>query len=220
MIRTSRYAFQRRGPTRLEVRYTRMWDDVEIRMDAVEVGRTNLRELRHGVEYVLFDRSLLRLWIEDAPGPTFLLNVTRNGHPLPGSGSDPVMSVRNTVRLLWTIVAMQLFVGGIKTWLDATNDREDMVPLDAAAFATGVLIAILGVLAWRRSSWALIAAWLLFWGEVVIWWSLHFRIGMVMALEAVPLLSAAAYFMTRSIKAALELDAMRLPIRRPPHHAA
>src|ERR1044071_3064983 len=90
MIRTSRYAFQRHGPKRLELRHTRKWDDVTVRVDAVEIGKTNMDEMRKGVEFILFDHTILRLSVEPAPREGFYVNVTRNGHPLPGSGSDPV----------------------------------------------------------------------------------------------------------------------------------
>jgi hypothetical protein len=221
MIRTSRYAFQRRGPKRLALRHTRNWDDVSVRVDAVEIGTTNMAEMRRGVEFILFDHSLLRLWIEDAPagGRTFLVNITRNGHPLPGSGNDPLTFVRHSLVYVWFLIALQLFVVGIKTRLDIDN-HDKAVPLDYAALATALIIAFLGLLAWRRSSSALVAAWVLFWGEIVVWWSLNFRLGLVFLLEAIPIASATGYFMQRSIKAAWQLDAMRLPIRHPPEHAA
>src|SRR6266498_574937 len=106
MIRTRRFAFQRHGPKRLEVRisvnpWAGTWDEVVVRMDAVEVGRTNYRALHEGVELELFDHSVLRMWLEFAPSGPPTLNITRNGHPLPGSGGDPQLNLHAMVTVLW-----------------------------------------------------------------------------------------------------------------------
>src|SRR5438876_11481258 len=79
MLFTSRYALQRHGPKRLVVRRTRTWDEVVVRVDAVEIVRTNKAALRDGVEHRLYDHSVLPLWIEPGPPDTILPMVTRNG---------------------------------------------------------------------------------------------------------------------------------------------
>jgi hypothetical protein len=217
MIRTRRYAFQRRGPKRLELRHTRTWSEVTVRMDAVEVGRTDIAALREGVEYRLFDHSLLRIWIEPSPAGGFFVNLTRNGHPLPGSGSDPLTAMRTSVVMLWILVATNTLLVGVKAMADS-DEQPDLLPLDYAALGTGLLVAVLGGLAWRRSSLSLILAWITVWGGAVAWWAAHPY--PVVLLQAVPVAVAMMWFTRRSIRASRELDAMRLPIRHSPEHAA
>jgi hypothetical protein len=117
MIRTSWYAFQRHGPKRVEVRRSMRlgsstWDEVVVRVDAVEMGRPNAAELREGVEYKLFDHSVLRLWVEHGPGNSPpLLMITRNGHPLPKSQGDPVAIVRSTLIMILVCALLQIAIG-------------------------------------------------------------------------------------------------------------
>src|SRR5438128_2447799 len=89
---------------------TRGWitSHVTVRLDAVELGRTNKEALREGVEYKLYDHSVLRLWIEPGPRNTSLLMITRNGHPLPESAGDPVKWLRYTLIMIWTCAGIQI----------------------------------------------------------------------------------------------------------------
>ena len=123
MIFTSRYALQRHGPKRLEVKRSRTWKEVTIRLDGVELGRTDHDALMKGVEFALRDHSLLRVWIEPGPRGSRFLYLTRNGHPLPGSDGDPVKNLRNTLIFIWSIAGLQILFSSLMI----ANPRADDV---------------------------------------------------------------------------------------------
>ena len=162
MLFTSRYALQRHGPKRLVVRRSRTWDELVVRLDAVELGRINEEALREGVEYKLYDHSVLRLWIEFGPRNSRLLMITRNGHPLPGSEGDPVKILRLTLGMIWVIAGVQMLL----SLMAIRNDRAD--PADYWALVLGAMLVILGIFARNRSEGAMVLASLLFFGEVLV----------------------------------------------------
>jgi lysylphosphatidylglycerol synthetase-like protein (DUF2156 family) len=194
------------------VRRTRTWDEVSVRLDAVELGPTNKAALREGVEYKLYDHSVLRLWLEPGPRDSFFLMITRNGHPLPESDGDPVKILRFTLSMIGVVAGLQIFIGlgGI------THERGDAE--DYWAVLLGVALVILGLFAWHRSIVAMVAACALFTGELVVFlftethvtvynfWNLPFAFGLL------------GWLLWRGIKAVRELKAAALPIRHPPEH--
>jgi hypothetical protein len=213
MLFTSRYALQRHGPKRLVVRRTRTWDEVVVRLDAVELIRTNKEALREGVEHRLYDHSVLRLWIEPGPRGSFFLMITRNGHPLPESDGDPVKILRFTLIMIWLVAGTQMLFSLVVI----RNGGAD--PPIYWALGLGSMLVMLGVFAWHRSVLAMIGACALFFGEVTVFfaeqsrlnfgnvWSLLFGLGLV------------GWLLLRGIKAVRDLKAISLPIRRPPDAA-
>ena len=222
MIRTSRYAFQRHGPKRLEVRIAvkplaGTWDEVVVRMDAVEVGRTNYQALREGVEFKLFDHSVLRMWLEFAPSGPPTLNITRNGHPLPGSGGDPLLKLHAMVVVLWIFSGLHLL---IESLFMIPEDLREHLPVrrNCLSATVSAIVILLGILAWRRSVAALVAMCVLFFGHVIVWLGLHFH--PIIALQILTPMIIGGWLALRAIHAAIELKTLRQPIRRPPEHAA
>jgi hypothetical protein len=219
VIRTQRFAFQRRGPKRLALRFSAGllgggdWEEVEIRMDAVAIGRATPEMLREGVEYRLFDDSLLRMWLESAPSGPPLLNITRNGHPLPGSQGDPLYSVRSMVVMLWVFAAIQI-LAEVVVIIPTDRRHEEFAALQTDYWVTGVgvIVVLLCILAWRRSVAALIAACVLFAGQLLLFFALHPSL-YLLSIGLFPMIGL-VWFMLRSIRAALDLQVMRLPIRR------
>jgi hypothetical protein len=218
VIRTRRFVFQRRGPKRLALRFSVSllggdWDEVEVRMDAVTVGRATRELLWDGVEYRLFDDSVLRMWLESTPGGPPFLNVTRNGHPLPGSDGDPLYSVRSMVVMLWVFAALQVLAEVVV--IIPTDRRNDPGALqtDYWLTATGVIVVLLCILAWRRSVAALVAACALFAGQLVLFFAFHpsYRL---LWMGLLPMIGF-VWFTLRAVRAAIDLKAMRLPIRPP-----
>ena len=220
MFRTQRFAFQRNGPKRLSLRLrvnvlAGDWDEVEVRMDAVEVARTNRAELSQGVEYKLFDDSVLRMWLESAPSGPPILNITRNGHPLPGSGGDPVQNFKGMVILLWVFAGLQILAEALVIIpIDRGEHRLDALQTDYWVTAVGVIIVLLCIPAWQRSLWALIAACALFAGQLVLFLALHFYLRLLLTV-AFPFVGM-LWLMFRAIRSLIDLKSMSLPIRHPP----
>ncbi len=220
MIRTQRYAFQRGGPKRLALRIdvnvlAGTWDDLEVRMDAVVIGRTTRAALFDGVEYKLFDGSTLRLWLEPAPSGPPVMNVTRNGHPLPGSSGDPLFMLRSTVGALWLFSGLQI-LGCVVAILGDRNQGEP-TGVHFAVLATGAIIALLCVLAWHRSLFALVTACVLFVGQILLWFALHPHLSI--ALQGLFPMIGMVWLMLRAIHSLIDLKARALPVRRPPRAA-
>jgi hypothetical protein len=218
MFRTRRYAFQRHGPKRLSLRMSvnalaGTWDELVVRVDAVEIGRTNRAALREGVEYKLFDHSVLRLWLELPPSGPPMLNVTRNGHPLPGSFGDPLYSLRSLLIALWVFAGIQILAEAIVIIpTDRRYDRD--LQVDYWVTAVGVIIVLLCILAWRRSLVALIAACVLFMGECLLALAMHFYIGFV--LEGLFPAIGFVWLSLRAIQSLIDLKTMALPVRHQP----
>jgi len=212
---TTRYPIEPHGRKRLVVHRTRTWSEIVLRLDGVELGRPNREELLNRVEYTLRDQSVLRVWLEYGPTGIPMLYITRNGHPLPGSEGDPVKILWYTLCFFWVMgvcqVAFSILVIG--------NGRADnSIYLNLGA---GLILILLGFLAWGRSLVAMVLASLLAFGELAflliaegsihIWnvWRLIFGLGLF------------GWLLKRGIIAVHDLNVSRLPIRHPPepmHH--
>ena len=210
MLFTARYAFQRHGPKRLVVRRGRTRDELVVRLDAVELGRTNEEALREGVEYKLYDHSVLRLWMEFGPRNSRLLMITRNGHPLPGSEGDPVKILRWTLVMIWFFAGIQML---FSLWV-IRNDRAD--PAVYWALVLGAMLVILGIFARHRSEGAMVLASLLFFGEVLVFVVSTGNVNVWNAWRLVFGLTFVPWVLLRGIKAVRELKSMALPVRQPP----
>ena len=219
MIRTTRFSFQRRGPKRLALRFSVSllageWDTVEVRVDSVVIGTATREMFWEGVEYKLFDGSVLRMWLESPPGGHAFLNITRNGHPLPGSEGDPLHQVRAMVVMLWVFAAIEILAEAI---VIIPTDRRDDDPAklltDYWVTAVAVIVVLLCILAWRRSVPALVFACILFAGQFFVYFALHpsFYLFWTGLFPMIGFL----WLIQRAIRAAIDLKAMRLPIRRP-----
>jgi len=213
MLFTSRYAFQRHGPKRLVVRRSRTWEQVSVRLDAVELGPTSKAALREGVEYKLYDHSVLRLWLEPGPRDTFFLMITRNGHPLPESDGDPVKILRFTLAMIGIVAAMQMFIG----LTGVTRGRADAE--DYWAVILGVMLVILGLFAWHRSVVAMVAACALFIAELAVCFALETHVTVYNVWNLLFAFGLIGWLLLRGIKAVRDLNAVSLPIRHPPDAA-
>ena len=214
MLFTSRYALQRHGPKRLVVRRSRTWDDVSVRLDAVELGPTNTAALREGVEYKLYDHSVLRLWLEPGPRDTFFLMITRNGHPLPESDGDPVKILRFTLTMIWLCAGVQVLFA----LMVIANDRADASIY--WALGLGLLMILSGLFAWHRSLPAMVTVCGVFLGEIAVFFSSQMRVNIGSVWSLLTALGILGWLLLRGIKAVRDLNAVALPVRRPPEHAA
>ena len=211
---TSRYALQRHGPKRLVVRRSRTWDEVSVRLDAVELGPTNKEALRQGVEYKLYDHSVLRLSIETGPRNSIFLLITRNGHPLPESDGDPVKILRFTLTVIWLCAGVQVLFA----LMVISNDRADASIW--WALGLGLAMILLGLFAWHRSLPAMVATCAILFGELAVFFAAQIRGRLVAAFDLAFALFLVGWLLLRGIKAVRDLNAAALPIRHPPEHAS
>ena len=212
---TTRYPIEPHGPKRLTVHRTRTWSEIVLRLDGVEIGRPNREELLNRVEYTLRDQSVLRVWLEYGPTGIPMLYMTRNGHPLPGSEGDPVKILWYTLCFFWVMGVCQV---AFSMLVISKGNPDTTIYVNLAA---GLVLILLGFLAWGRSLVAMVLASLLAFGELAflliaegnlqIWnvWRLIFGLALF------------GWLLRRGIVAVHELNASTLPIRHPPepmHH--
>ena len=205
---------------RLELRRSTDWKEVLIVFDGVELARTTRDGLYEGIDIALPDYSLLRVWIENGPGGTPFLYLTRNGHPLPGSEGDPAHTIWLTVSIFWCLATLQIFFAF--TVVRYGNPDEAVYAIGAA----GLLLALLGILAWRRSYPAMVLASILCLGELAVFFIAQGQVNVWNVWQLLFGLGILAWILRRGIVAVRDLNAIRLPIRHPPelirpleHHA-
>ena len=207
---TLRYALQRRGRKRVEVSRNIDWSDVVVRVDGVEVRRTNREELMEGTELPLHDHSMLRVWLENGPRGVPFLYLTRNGHPLPGSEGDPVKVLHLTVITMGIFAAVQILFAAMVI----SNDRGDATIY--WILGAGSVLALLCLFAWHHSVPATIGASLICLGELVAFFIGDVKPNLGNVLQMGFGLGLLGWFLLRGINAARELEAITLPIRHPP----
>lgn len=206
-----RYALAPRRPRRLELRRNMDWSDVRIVLDGRELVHTNRDALHEGLDIALPDESLLRVWITNGPNGAPFLYLTRNGHPLPGSEGDPAHTIWMMVSIFWCLAALQIFFAFLV--IRYGNPDQTLYAIGAA----GLVLALLGILAWRRSYAAMVLASILVFAEfAVLFWSAHQKNDVWDAWRPLFGLGLLAWFLRRGINAVRDLNAVRLPIRHPP----
>jgi len=213
---TTRYPIEPHGRKRLVVHRTRTWSEIVLRLDGVELGRPNHEELLNSVEYTLWDHSVLRVWIEYGPGTGIpVLFITRNGHPLPGSEGDPVRILWYTLCFFWVMGVCQIALAMVVI----QNGRADNSIY--LMFAAGLLLILLGILAWGRSVVAMVLASLLAFSELVLLLIADGNINVGNVWRLIFGLGLFGWLLKRGIVAVHDINVSRLPIRHPPepmHH--
>jgi hypothetical protein len=213
---TTRYPIEPHGRKRLVVHRTRTWSEIVLRLDGVELGRPDREALLNGVEYTLRDHSVLRVWIEYGPGTGIpVLYITRNGHPLPGSEGDPVRILWYTLSFFWVMGVCQIAFAMVVI----NNGRaDDGIYL---LFGAGLLLILLGILAWGRSVVAMVMASLLAFGELALLLIAEGNVNVWNVWRLILGLTLFGGLLRRGIIAVHDISVSRLPIRHPPepmHH--
>lgn len=215
-----RYPLEPHGRKRLELWRNADWSDVAIIVDGIELGRTNRDALHEGVDFALRDHSLLRVWIEDGPRGVPFLYLTRNGHPLPGSEGDPAKIIWTTVCVFWCLATAQVFFA--VAVLLYGNPEGSIYFIGAA----GLVLALLGIMAWMRSYPAMVLASLWTVGELLLFFYVAGNKDPWELWRPVVAIGIVGWMFLRAIDAVRDINATRLPIRHPPelirpleHHA-
>jgi len=186
-----------------------------LRLDGVELGRPDREALLNRVEYTLRDQSVLRVWLEYGPTGIPMLYITRNGHPLPGSEGDPAKVLWYTLCFFWVMGVCQVALAMVA--IHNGNGDGGIYLLLAA----GLVLILLGILAWGRSVVAMVLASLLAFGELALFLISEGNINVGNVWRLIFGLALFGWLLKRGIIAVHDISVSRLPIRYPPepmHH--
>ncbi len=119
---TRRYALKRGEPKRLELISSVRWTPLTIRLDGQEVGSIQtMEQLKSGKTFLLSDGSQLRVELAKRQ-----LLVLRNGTPVPGSSSDPLIRLRGSYGCLFAVGGLVALVGLGLTILAITQSADSL----------------------------------------------------------------------------------------------
>jgi hypothetical protein len=109
---TRKFALKKGEEPRIEITWRGLWKDIRVLLDGEEIGTiAGSSELKAGKELSLGKRlGTLRVQLVQSFGSAEL-QVLRNGHPLPGSGSDPEVRFKAAWAVILFIAAFNLLVG-------------------------------------------------------------------------------------------------------------
>ena len=196
------------GRKRLEIRHTMSWNDVFVRLDGVDLGRTDRHTLYNGgIGFALRDGTMLHLALENDFRGYPMLCATRNGMPLPGTAGDPVSQIRGAAALMLVASVPQILVGWIM--LNAVPPANGL-PLIVA----GIALLFLGLFSLAHSFPAMVIGSVVMGIETIVLMATKFTAADM--INAWLLLMAVGWLMVRGIRGAHFIDHMRLPVRHPP----
>ena len=155
-----KFSLERGGPQRIEITWSGIWKNLQVRFDGASVGSFETRkDLEAGRELALPDGSRLHVQLKTG-GAGVELHVERNGAPLPGSDHDPQTRVTAAATMLYVIAGLNAGLG-----LLATLGVEflENLGLGIGSIVAGVIYGGLGfVVKAKHSRVALIVAIVLF----------------------------------------------------------
>jgi hypothetical protein len=149
-----------------------MWKEINVKLDGYVIGTmANSKELKQGRQFTLPDNSVLTVQMASrAMSPE--LQVLRNGHPLPGSDSDPGKRLSVAYAIIFFIAGLNIVLGLIAV-LTESGFLTERIGIDWTTIVFGMVFLLLGFLVRGRSVVALAVAVVLFiasgiWSFVVI----------------------------------------------------
>jgi S1-C subfamily serine protease len=144
---TRRYPLRRGAPRDLELTWQRGFANLEVRFQSRHIGSVQTKaELRAGRELPLPDGT--KLWVQLQPRITNELVVLRDGRPVPGSDTDPLVRLGSASGALWFIAAATALFA-TAAWIQGNEGW--VLPL--------VYAVIFAALGWLTHRGALLAPW-------------------------------------------------------------
>ena len=149
---TQQFPIEKNGPKRIEINWSGMWKDFNVKFDGQPVGAVTKDELGKGKEFPLPDGSTFKVHLRRVAMGTELA-LLRNGDALPGSAADPETAIKVSAGIVYFIAAMQALAGVIAVvgrveWLLTMG-------FGIPSIVVGVFFAILGFFTMQRSRIAL-----------------------------------------------------------------
>lgn len=158
---TRMYAIEKDGEKRLALSWKSFWKDFTVALDGQVIGIfSGQKELEKGQTFQLPDGSTLDVKL----ARTLMsadLQVLRNGKPLPGSGSDPRVRLKQSYGFIYFIGGFNLLLGFIALLFQVDFLYE--LGIGFYSILVGLIYLLLAFFVQRRSKLALILA-LLFYG--------------------------------------------------------
>jgi len=105
------FPFEQGGMERVTISWKMFWKNFTIEFDGNLVGTIpNQKDLQKGQTFELPDGSSLEVKLARTWSST-VLQILRNGKPLPGSGSDPRMRLKQSYGILYFVGGINLILG-------------------------------------------------------------------------------------------------------------
>lgn len=150
-----KYSLQKNEPQRLEISWSGVWKDIKILLDGQEIGQIDgLKELKTGQDFKIKEGTLHVQFVMGFMNGE--LQVTLDGKPLPGSGSDPAERLKIAYITIFFIAGLNLALGIAAEFLQIDFLQEIGVGIFSAGF--GLVFLILGYLVMKKQS--IIALWI------------------------------------------------------------
>ena len=150
------FALEPAGEQRLDVSWTRGWNDVTISLDGNSIGVIpNQKALSEGQEFQLTDGSIVKIQLVNK-FDFKELQVLRNGQPLPGSASDPETRLNEASKIVYFVAVLNIIFGLVAFLFQTEFLRSIGMGLNSILF--GLISLPLGLFVQRKSNGALILA--------------------------------------------------------------
>ena len=163
---SQKFALEQGGNKRLEISWKGLWKSITSRMDYLLFGVIpNQKELREGREFKLLDGTALHIQLVQGLASSEL-RVLRDGAPLPGTGSDPRMRLKQAYGVLYFIGALNLLAGALAGLFRIQFLQELGFGWISAGF--GIIFLLLAFLVQKQSLVALWTAILLFCVDILL----------------------------------------------------
>lgn len=145
-----------KGPANVEVSWKWNFKNVTVSVDGRELGSIpNKKELQQGKRFPLDGGGALEVKLSSGLQP--MLQVTRDGEPLPGSASDPGTLANGARGIVYFIAGLNLLIGIVTLLLDVEVLLELGFGIGSIAF--GLVFLFLALMVHLRGSWvALVTA--------------------------------------------------------------
>ena len=151
-----KYALKSNEPTRLEISWKGIWKNVKVLLDGDEIGTfTNMGELKKGKEFVLKDKSVLKVQLSTKFTKSGL-EVSLDNKPLPGSISDPAERFKILYVMLYLMSGINLIFGTI-TYFFQTELLQQEFGANLFSIFFGLTLLILGFVIQRTKSMVILA---------------------------------------------------------------
>lgn len=107
---TKEFSLEPDGPKRITLSWKGLWKNIVVSFDGTELGVIeNQKALKEGREFSLGDGTTLKVQL--VTGMSAELQVTRDGEPLPGSGSDPGERLKAAYQMIFFVAGLNAVLG-------------------------------------------------------------------------------------------------------------
>lgn len=152
MAKVVRFPFEESGPERLQLDISPGYAGVVARVDGLDVLQLRSREaLVSGGRAVLADGTTLSVRLLSSKLLP-MLEVLRNGYPVPGSATHPDSHIRVAAKALLVIAAFSAIFAMIQSAAGGATSGATI-----GSLVECVLFAVSGAFTWRRARWAFYA---------------------------------------------------------------